>query len=183
MNQRILTTRLTIASCLITGILLTTIAAIEPAIAKSAKINKIINRAPFYSQAGRFSIDFPTPPTTNSEKGKEGITSTFFKAETPSKSYYLVSFADIPDVQDLSRTGLRKALNEITSGFTTTSKTKLVYAKDIQLGSNLGKEFQFTESGEIFLGRVYIVGERLYTIMTNNSQPANYSFLNSFRLR
>jgi hypothetical protein len=179
MNQRKLTAWIAIASFLLPLIGLAILPSNESVIAAEIVQSK---RVPFYSQAGRFSINFPSQPDATNEKMKEGLTIYSFIVASE-QGFYQVGYYDVDSLQNASRTELRKLLNELPSIYLKPLQAKLLNAKNIQIGNNLGKEFNFTISGQSGRGRLYIVKDRVYIATAIDNPTAMSSFLNSFRLR
>ena len=85
---------------------------------------------------------------------------------------------------NLVKAELIKVLKDIPPAYAQGLEAKLVEIKDVQLGDNPGLEFKFSRLGQTGLGRIYIVGVRLYIITSmGNSPKETSSFLNSFDLR
>jgi hypothetical protein len=179
MNQRKLTAWIAIASFLIPSIGLAILPSSESAVAAVIVKNK---RAPFDSEAGRFSIDFPSKPEATSEKMQEGLTIYSFIVANE-QGFYQVGYYDVDYLQNASRTEVKKLLDQLPNIYLAPLQAKLVNAKNIQIGNNLGKEFNFTVSGQSGRGRLYIVKDRVYIATAIDTPTAMSSFLNSFRLR
>jgi hypothetical protein len=179
MNQRKLSAWIAIASFLIPSIGFVILPSSESAVAAVIVKSK---RAPFYSEAGRFSIDFPSKPDATNEKMKEGLTIYSFIVANE-QGFYQVGYYDVDSLQNAARTEVRKLLDELPSIYLEPLQAKLVNAKNIQIGNNLGKEFNFTISGQSGRGRLYIVKDRVYIATAIDTQSKMSSFLNSFRLR
>ncbi len=179
MNQRKLTAWIAIASFLIPSIGLAILPHRESAVAAEIITSK---RAPFSSAAGRFSIDFPSKPEISNEKMKEGLTIYSFIVANE-QGFYQVGYYDVDSLQNASRKEVRKLLDELPSIYLEPLQAKLINAKNIQIGNNLGKEFNFTISGQSGKGRLYIVKDRVYVATAIDTPSEMSSFLNSFRLR
>ncbi len=183
MNQRIFPHWIAIASCLISVIGLTTTATSQLVVAVPTPTIKPTSRLPFYSQAGRFSVSFPSEPATSTEKGENGTITYYFRADGDQSSYQL-SYLDSSDLSSLSRAQTSQLLIDLSNAFIQGASAKLLNAKSIQIGQNLGREFNFSIQGATGRGRIYIVGERVYVMVGADSSPsAIAAFLNSFRLR
>jgi hypothetical protein len=188
MNQRLFLTWIAIASFLIPPVSLVAIPTSDFVLAAPSKARKDPKRTPFYSEAGRFSVDFPGKPTTRSGKNVDGTPlHTFFQIDEP--SFYQVAYYDVANLPNLSRKEVQKALIEASTSYVIAFNKKLVGTKNIKVDSNLGLEFSFVgsglnKSGINGLGRTYFVGKRIYLIIAiEKSGKANVDFLNSFRLR
>jgi hypothetical protein len=183
MNQRMFPTWIAIASGLIAVMGLTTTTTSQLAISAPSPTTKSTSRSPFYSQAGRFSINFPSEPVTSSEKSENGTITYYFRADSDQSSYQL-SYLDSSDLPSLARAQTSKLLIDLTTAFIQGAEAKLLNAKSIQIGQNLGREFNFSIQGATGRGRIYIVGERVYVMVcADSSSSAIVAFLNSFRLR
>lgn len=182
MNHRIFSAWVAIASFLIPSIGLVTISSVELAVATSVKISKAANREPFYSKAGRFSINFPSEPAASNEKMSEELTIYSFIV-AGKEGFYQVGYYDVATLQNFSRKEVNKLLDQLPSIYLKELQAKLTNTKNIQIGNNLGKEFNFTVSGQSGRGRVYIVKDRVYIATAIDTRTAMSSFLNSFRLR
>lgn len=182
MNQRILPIWIAIASFSI-PIGLTNSLHNDPAVAASAKTSKI-NSDPFYSDMGRFSINFPSEPTTINKKNEIDGTLVYIFNVFGERSFYQVVYSDIRVPPNLAREELLAMLSNIPTAYVKGLEAQLVDTKDVQLGNYPGLEFRFSRSGQIGLGRTYVVGTRFYIITSiGNSPKATSSFLNSFDLR
>jgi hypothetical protein len=179
MSQRKLTAWIAIASFLIPAIGLAILPSSESAVAAVIVKSK---RAPFYSEDGKFSIDFPSKPEVSNEKMPEGLTIYSFIVASE-QGFYQVGYYDVDSLQNVSRKELGKLLDELPSIYLEPLQAKLVNAKNIQIGNNFGKEFNFTISGQSGRGRLYIVKDRVYIATAIDTQSKMSSFLNSFRLR
>jgi hypothetical protein len=152
------------------------------AIAAPATTSPTTQRSPFYSQAGRFSINFPSQPQASTDKVEDDITVYSFIVAGDQKLYQ-VGYYDVPGLSYLSREGIRKLTISLAQGFAEGFEAKITSTKNIQLGNHLGQEFKFTQSGQSGQGRAYIVKERVYLIAGMDTPKASQAFLNSFRLR
>ena len=179
MNQRNLSAWIAIASFLLPSISLAILPHRESAVAAEIVTSK---RAPFSSAAGRFSINFPSKPEISNEKMQEGLTIYSFIAASE-QGFYQVGYYDVDSLQNVSRKETRKLLDELPSIYLEPLQAKLINAKNIQIGNELGKEFNFTVSGQSGIGRIYIVKNRVYIATAIDTPTAMSSFLNSFRLR
>jgi hypothetical protein len=201
MNQRKFLTGMAIASFLIPSIGLTTIQTNGLAIAAPTKLSKATSRKPFYSKAGRFSIDFPGKPTPTIDKNTAtGQPMDGFQVIISKQAIYKVWYQDSSGFRNLSREKARKMLasNELVTGIlkglnTTEFKTKFLNSKSIQISNNPGQEIdltmEVTRSNKTFqlTGKLQmcIVGERMYMVMQMNfdgSQKKNSAFFDSFRV-
>jgi hypothetical protein len=181
MNQPKFLTGILIANLFISAIDGFTISS-KLAIAAPATTSQTTKRSPFYSQDGRFSIDFPSQPQASTDKVKDDITVySFIVAED--QTLYQVGYYDVPGLSYLSRTAIRKLTISLAQGFAEGFEAKITSTKNIQLGNHLGQEFKFTQSGQSGQGRAYIVKERVYLIAGMDTPKASQAFLNSFRLR
>ena len=181
MNQRIWPIGIAIASFLIP--ISSNVLQQHPAGAAAVKTSKI-NSNPFYSDDGRFSVNFPSEPTTINKKNEADGTLTYIFNVFGERSFYQVAYSDILIPPNLARAELIKVLSDIPPAYAQGLEAKLSETKDIQLSDNPGLEFKFSRSGQTGLGRIYIVGVRLYIIASmGNSPKATLSFLNSFDLR
>jgi hypothetical protein len=183
-------TGLAIASALITSSPSLTIFASALANTKPTTSNKMISRDPFYSPAGRFSIDFPIPPVASTHHDENGNQVTQFVTEH-SQTTYTVSYFDKSNFQDLSPPATEQAIDEVLQDFYLVARGNLwgyhlLHSKNIQLGNQVGREVKFTVENKISLARTYIVNGRCYSISvetTTDAHPINSNFLDSFRLR
>ncbi len=162
MNQRILPAWVAIFSVFIPSIGLATISSMELAVATSVEIGKAASREPFYSKAGRFSIDFPSEPAVANEKMSKELTIYSFIV-AGKEGFYQVGYYDVATLRNFSRKEVGKLLDQLPSIYLKELQAKLVSTKNIQIENNLGKEFNFTAFGQIGKGRVYIVKDRIYS--------------------
>jgi hypothetical protein len=181
MNQHKLLTGMAIASFLIPSIGLATIPTSELVMAAPVKISKVPSRKPFYSRAGRFSIDFPGKPNITNEKDKDGTYYSFLYGKS-AQNGYLVMYRDAVDMPN-PRERLRKEFLAATSAFQEIDNAVVSDYTDIKIGNNIGFEFKIKISEKIGLVRTYIVGKRIYVLAVGDSPQENAAFLNSFRLR
>jgi hypothetical protein len=182
MNQRIWPTWIAIASFLI-PIVFTNSFHHYPVVAAAVKTSKI-NSDPFYSDDGRFSINFPSQPTTINKKNAADGKLVYIFSVFGERSFYQVVYSDISIPPNLERAELLKVLSDIPPAYAQGLEAKLVDTKDVQLGDHLGLEFKFSRLGQTGLGRAYVVGTRLYIVTSmGNSPKETSSFLNSFDLR
>jgi hypothetical protein len=172
-----------IASSLISAISLSIEPTIQPVAAAPVTISKTPSRPPFYSKDGRFSINFPTPPTISNDQDQSNEANYSFRVDD-GKSFYIVNYFDNSELSKFSGQEARKLLIEAVNIFIRGAEAQLLNTKSIQLGTSPGQEFNFTLLGTQGQGRVYIVGKRVYLVIgASNSPPQNLAFLNSFRLR
>ncbi len=182
MNQRIWPIGIAIASFLI-PVSFTTVLQQHPAGAAAVKTSKI-NSDPFYSDDGRFSINFPGEPSTINKKNEADGTITYIFNVFGERSFYQVAYSDILIPPNLARVELIKVLKDIPPAYAQGLEAKLVETKYVQLGDNPGLEFKFSRLGQTGWGRTYIVGTRLYMVTSMGNPPkATSSFINSFDLR
>lgn len=160
--------------------------AILPPSSQSVAAAEIVNskRAPFYSKAGRFSINFPSEPTPSQENNEVNGKPVYSFIAVNDEKLYQVFYGDIPGLKSFPRKNVRELLGESVSSYCTELQAKLIDTKNIQLGNNVGKEFRCQLSDQIGIGRAYAAGDRIYVIVSiGNSSRATSSFFNSFRLR
>jgi hypothetical protein len=189
MNQHKLLTGIAIASFLIPSTGLDIIQTNELAVADPIKISKTNYRKPFYSKAGRFSINFPGNPSIRNEKDQDGNNVHLFILSR-GQSFYQVSYFDNSYLQNLSRQETSTLITEMFTDLSKLAETRrwdyqLLTSKDIQFNNNIGREVKYTLAGKVVLIRAYILGKRMYTISEtkNISETIDPSFLNSFRLQ
>jgi hypothetical protein len=183
MNQHKLLTGMAIASFLIPSIGLAISPTNESAVAAEIVKSK---RAPFYSKAGRFSIDFPSEPKAITGKNEANGDPVYtFNSVLGKESLYQAIYSDISTFKNFSRQEVQQLLIGVPTGFAQGLQAKLTNVNNIRIGKNTGIDFKFARSGQIIgRGRAYIVGERVYMVTSiGNSEQASSSFLNSFRLR
>jgi hypothetical protein len=182
MNQRTWPTGIVIASFLLPIVFANSFHH-HPTVAAAVKTSKI-NSDPFYSDDGRFSINFPNQPTTINKKNEADGTITYIFNVFGERSFYQVAYSDILIPPNLTRPELIKVLSDIPPAYAQGLEAKLVETKDVQLGEHPGLEFRFSRSGQTGWGRTYVVGTRLYIVTSMGNPPkATSSFLNSFDLR
>jgi hypothetical protein len=182
MNQRIWPTWIAIASLLIPIVFINSFYH-QPALAAAVKTSKI-NSDPFYSDGGRFSINFPSEPTSIDKKNEVDGTTVYIFNVFGERSFYQVSYSDISISPNLARAELLKVLGDIPPAYIQGLEAKIVNIKEVQLGEHSGLEFKFSRLGQTGMGRTYVVGTRLYILASmGNSPKATSSFLNSFDLR
>jgi hypothetical protein len=182
MNQRIWPIGIAITSFLL-PIFIVNSCHHHPTVAAAVKTSKI-NSDPFYSDDGRFSINFPNQPTTINKKNEADGTITYIFNVFGERSFYQVAYSDILIPPNLTRPELIKVLSDIPPAYAQGLEAKLVETKDVQLGEHPGLEFRFSRSGQTGWGRTYVVGTRLYIVTSMGNPPkATSSFLNSFDLR
>ena len=115
----------------------------------------------FTSEAGKFSILFPGTPeekqqTSQSQFGK--IEMHAFAAKKDTQNAYGVGYFDIPKVPDI------KSYLDKVQALEAGAQGKIVSQKEIQMGNNSGREFEFIKGGKAnysVRARMIMVGQRL----------------------
>jgi hypothetical protein len=136
----------------------------------------------FSSAEGAFSVLMPHPPLEENVEGKHIYTSndTYFT--------YIVSYMEYPPEESYPESST--LLNEFKNSILAKGGT-LVFEQDIVLDNYPGREFRIRESDEtipsVVEGRVYLVGDRVYTFYVRYSMPSGLSkeiksYLDSFKL-
>jgi hypothetical protein len=145
----------------------------------------------FSSTEGKFAVSLPGTPKRETEKNDDGTLSYMFTLEVEEPaSAYLVSYSDIPDVELLNPEGIKKVLDDAISEFAKGGNATVQGQKEVSLGGNPGREFDFTSTeGFSGKGRLYVVQKRMYIVVAIapeiNSSPQTQNaqrFLESFRL-
>ncbi len=182
MNQRNLSAWIAIASFLIPSIGLAILPHGESAVAAEIVTSK---RAPFYSKAGRFSINFPTKPTASTGNNSANGKPVYSFQVIDEASFYQVAYSDVSILNNLSREEVRKIISYTPAAYAKELQLEIADTNDIALGNNIGLEFKLARAGQIIgLGRTYISGSRVYMAISVGKSPTETSsFLNSFRLR
>jgi nitrate reductase NapE component len=141
----------------------------------------------FTSTAGRFSVQFPSPPTQKDQEAalSDGSSATIHQFLLDGSNLsYIVMYNDYP-AEYLGEP--QAALGRIRDGWVKSSKATLVDDKAIDLGGVPGREYKFTDKdGVIFIARDLLDGQRLYqlivTVSGSSSTTEAEAFLDSFRI-
>lgn len=139
----------------------------------------------FRSPEGRFTVAFPQEPITSSEKDADGDISYVYKVER-NEDYFIISHIDIAALKGRPVSELREILQKMPVDMVKKVEGKLVNNKKITLRKNPGQEFDFlmTVSGKETAGkgRIYVVGTRVYTLLSIGNPKDLSRFVNSFNL-
>jgi hypothetical protein len=132
-----------------------------------------------------FSIAFPQKPVVTREQVKEGDIIYTYKVERDD-DFYLISYAEIPGLDKISRNDVLDILQKQSSAFVKSVGGKLTRNQAISQDKNPGQVFDFLiESGDIKLtgkGQIQVNGDRLYTLASIGKSQDLSRFLNSFKL-
>jgi hypothetical protein len=145
----------------------------------------------FRSAEGRFVVTMPATPTpdvktTDTAVGKIQMHS--FSIETPA-IYCSVAYYDVPTELPLEQSA-DKFLDSTCDGFVQGGKlSEKVGRRAITLDGHPGRELmgETPDGGFVLLARYYVVGKRVYLVMTgvpvgDGASPQVSKFLGSFRL-
>jgi hypothetical protein len=130
----------------------------------------------FRDQPGRFSASFPTQPDKDSSKDS----SVYSFAASGPKGSYVLSYLDVEST-DVAR----GALDGIPGVMAKEFGGKVTQSRNISIGKNPGREFEFTTApkyGGTAVGRVITVDKRVYMMIGLGEKSEARYFLNSFKL-
>lgn len=134
---------------------------------------------------GRFTVSLPQKPVETSEKDSDGDVSYTYKVERD-QDFYVISHIDIATLSQLPPNGVRDVLQKMPADMMKSIGGKLVSNKKITLRKNPGQEFDFLMqvSGKETTGkgRIYVVGNRVYTLLSVGNPKDISRFVNSFNL-
>jgi hypothetical protein len=132
---------------------------------------------------GRFIVALPQEPVKTSEKDSDGDISYIYKVERD-QDFYVVSHIDIESLKQVSPSKLRDLLQKMPADLVKAIDGRLVSTKKMSLRKNPGQEFDFLiaingkeSSGK---GRIYVIGTRVYTLISVGNPKDLSRFLNSF---
>ncbi len=132
----------------------------------------------FTSKDGRYSIQMPGTPTSQSQQVK-GLTMHVDKVEL-GDSAYAVSYID-------AAAGVKPDLDGAVKGSVNGAKGELIQSKEITIEGKPGREFSFKAADKVGSSRIFADGNRLYQILVVGSTTAIGSdnvqkFFTSFKL-
>jgi hypothetical protein len=137
----------------------------------------------FRFPAGRFTVALPQKPIENSETDKDGDVSYTYKVERD-ENFYLISHFDVAALQQLPPREVRNILQKMPAELVAAFEGKLVRNKEITLRKNPGQEFDFLMKvggketpGK---GRIYVIGIRVYALISVATPQDSSRFINSF---
>ncbi len=134
---------------------------------------------------GRFTVALPQKPIESSEKDSDGDVSYIYKVERD-EDFYVISHIDIATLQQLPPNGVREILQKMPVDLVKSINGKLVGNRKITLRKNPGQEFDFLMpvSGKETpgKGRIYVIGTRVYTLISVGNPKDLTRFVNSFNL-
>jgi hypothetical protein len=137
----------------------------------------------FKSEAGGFSLLMPGEPI---ETARDGVVTYSVNREKESVTY-TVSYIDFPVDPSAEKNGVRDAFTGIKDGIQEEGG-KILNEKTVSLKEYTGQELRVSmPDGALTRVRSYIVGKRLYLVMTSTKNERSLlksleGFLNSFRL-
>jgi hypothetical protein len=145
----------------------------------------------FTSEAGRFSVLLPRTPRQTTQTVDTGVGAVDEHAFTVMHGSitYLVSYGDYP--QNVLARNPQAALDAFGDGAVASMEGKLLSERAISTNGHLGRELEIRladDSGAAIVRlRIYVVGNRLYTVYTlapeeRASSPNVEKFLDSFKL-
>jgi hypothetical protein len=147
---------------------------------------------PFASRAGGFTVLMPGAPNQSQQtiRTKVGpIKVQLFQTFRPNQAGYVVGYSDLPANAIKTPGDVNDFLAGAITGFTQSSKGKLLSQRNINLGSYPGREFKVQLSqGVIVKSRFYLVDRRRFYqvfVVTDKEQDLVKSidgFLTSFKL-
>jgi hypothetical protein len=147
--------------------------------------NQVGSWQKFRFPEGRFTVALPQKPIETSEKDSDGDVSYIYKVERD-QDFYVISHIDIATLTQVSPNGLRDILQKMPVDMVKSIGGKLVNNKKITLRKNPGQEFDFLMqvSGKETpgKGRIYVVGTRVYTLISVGKPQDTSRFVNSFNL-
>jgi hypothetical protein len=156
-----------------------------PATPRSQTPAQVGNWQKFRFPEGRFTISFPQKPITSSEKDADGDVSYVYKVERE-QDFYVISHIDIAALKQRPVSEVRGILQKMPVDMVKSINGKLVSNKQITLRKNPGQEFDFlmTVSGKETpgKGRIYVIGTRVYTLLSVGNPKDSSRFVNSFNL-
>jgi hypothetical protein len=130
----------------------------------------------FRDQPGRFSASFPKQPDKDVSKDN----SVYSFAASGPKGSYVLSYLDAESA-DVAR----GALDGLPSIMAKEFGGKVTQSRNISIGKNPGREFDFTTDpkyGGTGMGRVITVDKRVYIMMALGEKSDAKYFLSSFKL-
>jgi hypothetical protein len=134
---------------------------------------------------GRFTVALPQKPIESSEKDADGDISYLYKVERD-EDFYVISHIDIATLTQLPPNGVREILQKMPVDLVKSIGGKLVSNKKITLRKNPGQEFDFLmQAGGKEIpgkGRIYVIGTRVYTLISVGTPKDMSRFVNSFNL-
>jgi hypothetical protein len=154
--------------------------------------------APTWSEfahvAGRFKIDMPGKPkeevyTSQTNQGEVKLVSNLL--QLPDRRTFSVTFLDYPqDPKFANQQGVQETLDEAVVNVGKEMRGRVEKRQTIELGQHPGREFTvvLVDSGEMLLGRIYLVKNRLYQVFSGWSEARGETaadaerFVKSFRL-
>jgi hypothetical protein len=134
---------------------------------------------------GRFTVALPQKPVESSEKDSDGDISYLYKVERE-EDFYVISHIDIATLTQLPADGVRTILQKMPVELVKSIGGKLVNNKKITLRKNPGQEFDFLmQAGGKEVpgkGRIYVIGTRVYTLISVGTPKDMSRFVNSFNI-
>jgi len=157
----------------------------SPVPASSVKLESgwIVYNAP----DGSFSIAFPRQPDETSQADAQGNTDHLLSVDQV-YTRFTTEYADFqPNTVDTS--DLPAFLDKLVTGEVARSNGTITSSRGLTLDGHPGRAFEASGGGDIIVGRVFLVGDRLYYLHTVTYQE-NYAaetgrvqdFLDSFQL-
>ncbi|MEW5859674.1 MAG: hypothetical protein AB1861_20195 [Cyanobacteriota bacterium] len=147
---------------------------------------------PFSSSAGGFTVLMPGTPNQSQEtiQTKAGpIKVQLFQTFRPNQAGYVVGYSDLPANAIKTPSDVNSFFAGAITGFTNSSKGKLLSQRNINLGNYPGREFKVQLSqGVIVKSRFYLVDRRRFYqvfVVTDKEQDLVKSidgFLTSFKV-
>ena len=146
----------------------------------------------FHSPEGRFSLQFPKTPNSDTrdvDSGAEKVTRYEYTA-TSSKITYMASFADYSRVPDINEQQI--VFDRLRDSLAGKLEARVYSETRISTNGNLGREFLMSKTPEgsaeiIYHWRAYIVGRRLYQVAASyykrdSKSPELSKYFDSFQV-
>jgi len=148
----------------------------------------------FSHAAGRFKIDMPGKPkeevyVSQTNQGEVRLVSNLLQLSN--RKTFSVNFLDYPqDPKFANAKGVQETLDEAVVNIGKEMRGRVEKRQSIELGQHPGREFTvvLVDSGEMLLGRIYLVKNRLYQVFAGWSEARGDTaedaerFVKSFRL-
>lgn len=141
---------------------------------------------PFRSEAGKFSVALPESPkskTVTQTLNGQPIEHHIFEVEKSGEEGFLVAYVDLPStyVEGTTEVILDKLMQEMVG--VPVSAQLQDHQQAISLQGNPGRELRLDGQGRFLGMRLYLVGQRLYLLLSQSKQSTDIDqFLSSFQL-
>jgi hypothetical protein len=138
----------------------------------------------FKSVAGKFSVKLPGTPE-ETKQTSQGV-DIFMYTLKKDPLFYIVGYGDYPQAT-IDQRGPEAMLDADRDSFVKAVKGKILSEKKVKLDGNPGRDIMIEGASANFQLREYLVGRRLYQIVSGGAKeainsPANKSFHESFKL-